>query len=902
MSNDPFQPKRRKETTEQTIKRLQARIAGGDDHLRSDLAEVLLQSAQEAAGHEQLDTALRRIDEALKVVRQLVQEGHYELKIFIGRALLFRAALTRFHVGAEAGVIAFNEVIRYFVEEGNPDDPAEQNELAVALMSKADVLMSPLGAYAAALAAQEQAAKIWQHLVNLGSEEFRLPLVNALTACGDSKAQSGDIENAIRDLRKAAEVAQDGVESGDNAAQPLLVQALLKLTRHYEQTGNLDKAFETIRESIRTVNKLIDAGFDHARMMFTALYLELGMLYERIRNIPAALIEFDRCRDVFAEMFRSQHWGEVETYMIRTGMANVLMCRGNMLAELNRFDEAAAAYDESVWQYQSAAELPPAIADPTFITYSVGVVQLNHANMLVGQGKLTEAVELKGKAIDALRSRYKAGHTEILPNLIAAYRKMLGIRQLQKRPAAVFAWMNELVSTVEAAVDEGKLEFRIDLGILYRQRSALWEEHLELDDALDDVLRALRLFRTIADDNLDDPAVHKAKVQWAELMLIAATILVKQEKRDEAFEFLHKEIAEIVRFYEEGNEHIVVDVLLGYTQFAEFTETFVQKFAYRESERERIKKALDEGKGYCQSGISLCRKQFPPEVAKNLFAKLFFMMKTAVFYKMNGIFTGMQKDYEEAGKFFAVSVDHWRALLAGLENVKAKDKYDAAERGEPIPNWDIPGGADDPYQERYLFYTGELRQTMHLWAKSCLQSNRKEEAKQILLEENMLAREQVKAGVPNADRYLVMSLLKHAEYLVFTLPPDEVAAFYEETLELLQKRFESGDFDGEDYQVLKHVADIYSLFLRTEKLVDRTWRLVRIVSSVLENVPRFPPPELWLKLCKALDVICKFRQVSLPQRKEIYLLQQKLTARFPDYETFPKLKRYGESLEKKIDR
>jgi hypothetical protein len=40
-SDSPHSP-RRKEPTDSTIKRLQARIADGDEHLRADLAEALI--------------------------------------------------------------------------------------------------------------------------------------------------------------------------------------------------------------------------------------------------------------------------------------------------------------------------------------------------------------------------------------------------------------------------------------------------------------------------------------------------------------------------------------------------------------------------------------------------------------------------------------------------------------------------------------------------------------------------------------------------------------------------------------------------------------------------------------------------------------------------------------------
>ena len=185
-SPDFSESNRRKENTDRTIKRLQARIAGGDEHLRADLAEAFLQAAQENALKEQFAITLKHIDEALRVIRQLIDEGQFELNMIFGRVLLFRAAVTRFHTSPEAGINAFNEAIRHLVETGSDSDPVTQHELAMALMSKADILIDPLGAYSAALGVQEQATRIWQHLLNLGNDDFRQPLVNALLSCSDS--------------------------------------------------------------------------------------------------------------------------------------------------------------------------------------------------------------------------------------------------------------------------------------------------------------------------------------------------------------------------------------------------------------------------------------------------------------------------------------------------------------------------------------------------------------------------------------------------------------------------------------------------------------------------------------------------------------------------------------------
>ena len=886
--------------TDRAIKRLRDRIARGDEHLRVDLAEALLRAAQESAVEDKYDIALKRIGEAVHVLQQLVVEGQLELDVFVGRALLFRAAVTRFHKGPQAGVTAFNEAIQHIVATGSDSDPQEQNELAVALMSKADILIDPLGAHAAALASQEQAAKIWQHLLDHGNLEFRQALIGALMSCSDSKIQNGDPESALLDLKHAAEIAEEGVEAGETIIQPFFIQTLLKLARLYDQEGDMDKAFETIRSALRTVDKLIDDGIDQARMMFTTLYLHLGMLYEKIHDSESALAEFNRCRDAYTEIFREKHWGAAESYAFRTGLANVLMCRGNMLADLKRYPEAEQSFEESVWQYQQASEQrPPDDHDETLIPYSIGVVQLNHANLLVAQDKLDEAVALKTQAIGALQRRVEAGHEEIIPNFLAAYRKLISIRQMQNQTDQVLELMNSMIGVLERAVDDGKLEYRVDLALSYRQRSIYWDEQRNVQTALDDSRKAMRIFRTLADDDQDIADVHISKVQWSELLHQVAVLHVKLNQCDEAFNFLQKEIADVARFYDEGNNFVAADLLLGYTQYFNFVETFGNHLDELKYPADKFVQRVQEVQDCCRNGIAISQQR-QSQAAPDLIAKLFFMMKTAFLYRAEGVLHYLLKNYESACQFFETSIEHWYALLGGLENLKAKDKYDAAEKGEPIPDWDIPGGANDPYHDRYLFYVNELRETMQLGAKAYLECDRQPESERLYERENALTRELAQNGIQNADRFLIISLTSRAKTQLQKNPVDKTKQLYDETLHVLQKRFGSGDIVTEDFWILKRVCRDYLDFLREKNCSEDVSRISENTTAILESVLTFPPPNLWMEVCMVLEMHV-FDSGSSEEIFERCNRHRKLLKRHPEFKTDKLLKRYDRALKSRWD-
>jgi tetratricopeptide (TPR) repeat protein len=456
-----------------------------------------------------------------------------------------------------------------------------------------------------------------------------------------------------------------------------------------------------------------------------------------------------------------------------------------------------------------------------------------------------------------------------------------------------------MIGILEKVVDDGKLEYRIDLAMFYRQRSHQWDERQNHKNALKDAMQSLRIFRTIADDDRDLPDVHVAKVQWSELIHQIAVCKIKQTNFDEAFDFLRRELADVVRFYEEGNDCVIVDLLLGYTQYMHFVEVFGNHLDELKYPAEKFAQRLQEVQDCCRHGVELSLKK-QNEPTKNLVAKLFFMMKNAFFYKAEGQIYRLLKNHELACQSFETSIERWYQLLGGLENLKAKDRYDAAEKGEPIPDWDIPGGADDPYQDRYIFYINELRETMQLGARAYLACDRKEEAKNLFEKENALSRELVQNGVENADRFLIVSLTSHAKHSIKKYPVKRTQELYDEALQVLHKRFESGSVVAEDFWVLKRIVKEYLEFLQSKKQIEDAYRISEDTTALLETVRTFPPPGLWMEVCMALETHI-FYSDSPEKTLDICIRHRKLLRRHPEFKSDKTLKQYDSTLKNRLD-
>lgn len=924
---DEFDSEFGEETPEEATERLRAAVAAGAWQLRAELVEALAVSAQQEAERQHLDRAVSLIEEALELARQLVDEGDDQLRGPVGRCLLFRAAVLRIQRGPEAGLAAFNETVHYLSEQFDPEDSQSQNELAIALMNRADLQIDPFGAHSAAIAAQEQAARIWKGLLERGETEYRLPFASTLLAVGDSKIQSGDQESALTDYRDALATLREGLESGEDDLQGTLIQGLLKLSRLYDQLGDFPASFDTVQEAIRSVHAMIGEGNAEAEPILTTLFLQAGMLYEKTGDTEAALEEYDECRDIYRRVLHGGRLHSTGEYIARTGLANVLMCRGNMLADLRRYDEAEAAYTEAVQVYRQAAEFRPEDDDETFIPYSIGVVQLNCANMMVAQERLREAVAVKEEAIAALRKRLAAGHSEILPNLLSAYRKMVAVqRQLDDDPT-MFAWIDKLIALIESAVDEGRLEYRNDLAASYHFRATCREERGDAEGAESDLFRALRIFRGVADEDADTPDVQTAKLQWAEILERLAMLHIRRGRLDDGLNIFQKEVDDLSFRLEEG-DGALFDVLFGYSQFVEFVDGALREEAER-IPRERLRHWARIGKTVADSGVELSRK-YRDEWGDDPSTSMFFRMKIASFRQNRASLSMLLEEFEESCDDFAAAAEDWRELIEHLDRIRMRDRYYAREAsaldadddlhdgtGDGIgenPSDDPAAGSGegkrdgvgvpnesrsrrprefhpdmtpvDPLQDRFRYYVGEYRQTLQRWAIACMALDKVGEAERLFRRDVDVARDLIRREVPGADRFLILSLITFAKAME---PFDDHAGtvpLFEEASQLIRRRVIEDPGSPDDFAMLRHVFASYAVFLHKIGRLGEAENLLNVYTAILETCTRFPGPELWVELVRVLDVRVLWNDRP-EQREAADRLQRELFARHPLFDSDP---------------
>jgi tetratricopeptide (TPR) repeat protein len=558
-----------------------------------------------------------------------------------------------------------------------------------------------------------------------------------------------------------------------------------------------------------------------------------------------------------------------------------------MLADLQRFDEASEAFEDAVRQYQYANNFRTENDhDETFIPYSIGVVQLNHANMLAAQDKLEEAVAIKEQALTALRQRMEAGHEEILPNLHSAYRKMITIRRKQGKFDEMFFWIDQLILMLDAAVDDGKLEYRNDLASAYQLRCAAREEQKDFTDAEKDAIRAMRIFREIADDETDSPEIHIAKIQWGEMLEHVAVLHARQGKIDDAMHLFKNAVDDVTGLWNDGNKMIIFDILLAYTQFIGFVEMVIQSSNFTDTTIEesnlpkqilaRLKKLskinsdteelpegvtqhtseefdswINDAVEACNTGIKLSQRQ--QLESKSPLMEQFFSMKVAFFQKRQGMFAALTGKYEKACEQFELAAKQWESLILGLEKLKAQNRYFAAETGISETNFPTTS-SNDSFAERFLYYVGELRQTLQCWANTCIELKLFDNAEQLFHREIEMTRDLANKEISNADRFLVLSLTYCARAIEEFYPPEKMIVLYDEARQLIRKRIRSGEIVSEDYSMFRQIHLSYALFLAKTGKTDAAEKLMDDYATDIDDFRYFPEPEQWIELCNVLMI------------------------------------------------
>lgn len=907
---DDYDEERDETPAEQTA-RLRAELDSGDLHVRPELAESLMAQANDALQEDRIEEVLAFVDEALEIAEQLIGEGRIEFLASVGRCMLFRAVVTRIHQGPEAGLVAFNETIRYLAERSSPEEMIGQNELAIALMNKADLLVDPLGAHSAAIAAQGQASRIWQKLLDDGQTELRPQLVSAFLSLGDAKWVTGDPAAAMEDFRHATAVIREGIESGETGLEGLLIQSLLKLTKLYARTGDVAMAFQASRESIQLLETAIAEGARQAEPALSALHLEQGMLFEQIGDSKSALTEYEYCRDNYLHVIEEGELTSPGDYIARTGLANVLMCCGNMLADLDRYEEAADSFEESIRWYRQAAEFRPEDdSDETFLAYSIGVVQLNLANMLASQDRKDEALKLKEEAIVALRGRLDAGHQEIIPNLVAAYRKIIALRRVLGQTEAMLEDVQQLVLLLDTVVDEGALEYRNELAATYYLRAACLEDQDKPEQVEKDLLHALRLFREVADDQADSAEVQWAKLQWGEIMERLALFCVRQGRIDDAMQFFKKEIDDTVFHYAEGNPAMVFDILFGYSQFVQFVDNLLREES-QEHEKDDVRRWSQTALEAALAGIELIRKH-RVDVEGDRALDMFFRMKGAFFRRYCGSFLHFLDKQEQAEHEFAAAAEQWGTLQEEMERMRLEKKYyekeeeafrnehsedsiDSSDDSVPKP-WehaDVRPESSDQLFERWKYYVSELRQTLQYWALSCMENGKPDKAEELFERDVRLARDLIRRDIPNGDRFLVLSLVTFAKALDSTGDDAKAFPLYDEAMQLIRHRLAKDDAVPADFAMLKHVFLSYAQSLHRNDRRQCGGELLQSFVQILEHCPRFPASELWIELCDAVGIYSFYREKFERHLGEIRtdLLQRHPNynedSRFREYDPYP---------------
>jgi tetratricopeptide (TPR) repeat protein len=134
----------------------------------------------------------------------------------------------------------------------------------------------------------------------------------------------------------------------------------------------------------------------------------------------------------------------------------------------------------------------------------------------------------------------------------------------------------------------------------------------EIDEAIDDTVRAMHIFRAISDDEIDVPETPWSKLQWGESLAEVTRLYLAKGKLKEGFDFFRKQIDFPYQEDDANNRSRLFDLLFGYSQYIEFVAKFAQNESGGNAAEEELRHVIDSAIEIANRGIEIVKKVCPP--------------------------------------------------------------------------------------------------------------------------------------------------------------------------------------------------------------------------------------------------------------------------------------------------
>ena len=234
----------------------------------------------------------------------------------------------------------------------NTSDPDAASLLAGAL-NNLGIWLRDLGRRDEALAAQEEAVRLWRELASAQPDTFNPDLAGSLSNLGISLRELGRHEEALAATEQAVRLRRELAASRPDASNPHLAASLSNLGMQLNELGRHGEALAATEEAVAVYRDLAAAQPDAVNPDLAASLSNLGLHLSDLGRREEALAAEEEAVRLRREL------AAVRPDAFNPDLALSLSNLGIRLRALGRRDEALAAAEEAVrlWRELAASRL-----------------------------------------------------------------------------------------------------------------------------------------------------------------------------------------------------------------------------------------------------------------------------------------------------------------------------------------------------------------------------------------------------------------------------------------------------------------------------------------------------------------------------------------------------------------
>ena len=453
-----------------------ARLGRPTPELRYQKAEMLIQFARNYAILGDTVKEKARVDEAQRIMKELVAENPGDSVKLRRLAVTFdeKGQVLLAQGKLEEALKSFQDSLAILKGLAKTDsDAGLQSDLSLAHLRVGDILRSQgnlvgaLQSYVHALAIRFQLAK-----ANPSNAEWQRDLAVSYATLGDTDHDEGLLTEALQYYRSSLSILEDLAKADPNDAgrQHDLSIGYTKVGAVLLAQGDLTKALQAYRDCLTIMDRLTKADPDNALWQHALFfsYLAIGNVLVAENHFAEALKAYQNALDIMVRLAKADpsdaDW-QRNLSIVHQNLGDVLFDQGSLAGALRNYQETLAIRDRL------------AKADPNNTDWQrdLSTAHERLGDVLMKQGNLAEALKSyqSSLVITAALDKFDPGRLSLNAqrdlDLAISYEKVGDALMAQGNVADALKSYRESLAIIKILADDNpdKVEWQRDLSVSY---------------------------------------------------------------------------------------------------------------------------------------------------------------------------------------------------------------------------------------------------------------------------------------------------------------------------------------------------------------------------------------------------------------------------------------------------